>query len=1065
MNEKLVSIVIPFFNRIPWLMEAIISVKNQTYSNWELILVNDGSTDDISEICSLVEKDPKIHLIQQKNSGVAVARNTGIAVAKGYYIALLDSDDMWDPHKLEKQIFYMEENEYLVSHTCYMLFNDKGESTEVNTGTLEGDILKKLIVSCPLNTSSAVVAKSLVDLLNPPFQIGYHYGEDACFWISLAAHAKIGVIREPLTLTRKTDTRSADDFSKVRIALVNILGFVLHDPFLSKYDKEINTLSKNISNITTAIELRQEHQNHMENALKKLDTKRKSVEKEFTEKNFFPKVSIIIPVYNGTNYMRNAIESAILQTYGNIEVIVINDGSTDEGGTESIAQTYSRYIRYFSKPNGGVATALNLGIEKMEGEYFSWLSHDDMYTPEKIEEEVRALSCLKDHTTIVAEGYQVVDPSGNYLYTVNIHSLYTQDQLANSMFLLMRGGINGCALLIHKNHFDRIGLFNPQLPTTQDYDLWFRMFRGEPILFLKSSNVLSRSHEEQGSKTLVNDHIGECDRLWIGMMNSLTLNEKVEMSGSEYLFYHDLYEFLRTSSGYTGAISHARKQMLIAVMSEYEQTKKDNCLKIVAALCGVTLQFFKTNILPLCEMKRTKPQIVFQLTYRDPKGGLNRMVVENANMFSKKYDVVIYTCGQPYKNGYPSCAEVKELAINHSPGQIEEHLNVLLLLQTDIYIYSYCCCKETLPLLEQVKQLGIKTIAWSHEDYFLPYWRESLRDSIAPRKEFLPKADAVVWLNTSSQALYGMRYTNGICIPNPSRNRTSLTIPSIRGNILVAAGRFDDSRKGLGDLLQIFSYIHKRRPDAELYIVGLVDLQLPVSCMSEITCREFIAKEGLTDQYLHLIDWTEDIDRYYQLGALHIMPSLYEGFGLVVLEAAANGTPTIAYSGSGMQDIIISNQDGVVTECGDWKKMAEATLDLLDHPDKLESMQKKLPDLLERYSPHTIYEKWERLFTSLLSNDSGALETYFKSEQTELTAGMAKKTLEELDKLGIIADRQIEIREKIVIQENTNILEEPGWKECYMNVLNSKSWKLTAPLRFIMGLFKNDNTLSDRKQG
>lgn len=239
MNEKLVSIVIPFFNRIPWLMEAIISVKNQTYSNWELILVNDGSTDDISEICSLVEKDPKIHLIQQKNSGVAVARNTGIAVAKGYYIALLDSDDMWDPHKLEKQIFYMEENEYLVSHTCYMLFNDKGESTEVNTGTLEGDILKKLIVSYPLNTSSAVVAKSLVDLLNPPFQIGYHYGEDACFWISLAAHAKIGVIREPLTLTRKTDTRSADDFSKVRIALVNILGFVLHDPFLSKYDKEI----------------------------------------------------------------------------------------------------------------------------------------------------------------------------------------------------------------------------------------------------------------------------------------------------------------------------------------------------------------------------------------------------------------------------------------------------------------------------------------------------------------------------------------------------------------------------------------------------------------------------------------------------------------------------------------------------------------------------------------------------------------------------------------------------------------------------------------------------------
>ena len=75
-----------------------------------------------------------------------------------------------------------------------------------------------------------------------------------------------------------------------------------------------------------------------------------------------PKVSVIIPVYNGSNYMREAIDSALAQTYKNIEIIVVNDGSTDN--TEEIALSYGDKIKYYSKENGGVATALNFAIEK-----------------------------------------------------------------------------------------------------------------------------------------------------------------------------------------------------------------------------------------------------------------------------------------------------------------------------------------------------------------------------------------------------------------------------------------------------------------------------------------------------------------------------------------------------------------------------------------------------------------------------------------------------------------------------------------------------------------------------
>ncbi len=78
------------------------------------------------------------------------------------------------------------------------------------------------------------------------------------------------------------------------------------------------------------------------------------------------KISIIIPVYNGSNYLRHAIDSALRQDYPNFEVIVVNDGSNDNDETEKITLSYGDKIRYFKKENGGVATALNYGIEKSE---------------------------------------------------------------------------------------------------------------------------------------------------------------------------------------------------------------------------------------------------------------------------------------------------------------------------------------------------------------------------------------------------------------------------------------------------------------------------------------------------------------------------------------------------------------------------------------------------------------------------------------------------------------------------------------------------------------------------
>ena len=118
MNE-LVSVIMPSYNTGNYIAESIQSVQSQTYSNWELIIVDDCSTDNTDAVIAQFD-DPRIHFLKnEKNSGAAVSRNRALREAKGRWIAFLDSDDLWHPEKLEKQIAFMEQNGYGFSYTNY----------------------------------------------------------------------------------------------------------------------------------------------------------------------------------------------------------------------------------------------------------------------------------------------------------------------------------------------------------------------------------------------------------------------------------------------------------------------------------------------------------------------------------------------------------------------------------------------------------------------------------------------------------------------------------------------------------------------------------------------------------------------------------------------------------------------------------------------------------------------------------------------------------------------------------------------------------------------------------
>lgn len=222
-----------------------------------------------------------------------------------------------------------------------------------------------------------------------------------------------------------------------------------------------------------------------------------------------PLVSIVIPVYNGANYLREAIESALAQTYNNIEIIVINDGSIDE--TESIALSFGTTIRYFKKNNGGVASALNLGISEMRGEYFSWLSHDDLYKPEKIEKQITFLFSQENKRSLIFSGFDTIDKNSTFIktHTINEYQQY------NKFEMILYTRVHGCTLLIPKIAFDEAGYFDEALETVQDNHMWLRIAKsGYEFIYLNEALIFNRIHNEQGSVTLKEIQISEVSQFY-----------------------------------------------------------------------------------------------------------------------------------------------------------------------------------------------------------------------------------------------------------------------------------------------------------------------------------------------------------------------------------------------------------------------------------------------------------------------------------------------------------------------------------------------------------------------
>ncbi|NRD76720.1 glycosyltransferase [Bacillus sp. BRMEA1] len=206
------------------------------------------------------------------------------------------------------------------------------------------------------------------------------------------------------------------------------------------------------------------------------------------------KVSIVIPVYN-CPFVGHAIESALNQTYPNIEIIVVNDGSSEEF-TEKIRPYIPKIHRYIEKANGGTASALNAGIQHATGDYFCWLSSDDRYDPQKVQKQHQFMSeCQAD---VSYSDYVYIDANNSILSgSLGIsfpNRLQFLEQMKKGCF------INGCTVMMKMSVFSEAGLFDESLPYTHDYDLWLRVLKYRHFYYLNEPLVLYRVHDGMGTK-------------------------------------------------------------------------------------------------------------------------------------------------------------------------------------------------------------------------------------------------------------------------------------------------------------------------------------------------------------------------------------------------------------------------------------------------------------------------------------------------------------------------------------------------------------------------------------
>ena len=423
MKTETISIIIPVYNVENYLRSCLDSVLSQTYKDFEVLMVNDGSTDSSGVICQeFAERDRRFHYFEKENGGLSDARNYGIERAQGEYLTFIDSDDFLFEDYLENlyHASRLSDSDITIGGYCrfgdsnFYFYNDRFKSDSlVSVKDFQAIQYLDSMLDVTFLTFSTAWGKLFKRELFSELRFPYgKYAEDQfLIWKLYMKAEKIYVFNgasyvyrmNPLGLSniftlkhldyidaleeRIKDTKDMEgieiqhSFNMYRYVLQRILGQLEEHDYIDEAQE-----------VREKLELAEQGQYpFLSNEVK-----------EFEVENGGELISIIVPIYNVEKYLRMCLDSIEQQTYSNIEVLLINDGSPDASG--EICQEYvardSRF-HYFEKENGGLSDARNYGIERSNGKYITFVDSDDWLELTYVEDLYQA-AIRNDADTVVS---------------------------------------------------------------------------------------------------------------------------------------------------------------------------------------------------------------------------------------------------------------------------------------------------------------------------------------------------------------------------------------------------------------------------------------------------------------------------------------------------------------------------------------------------------------------------------------------------------------------------------------------------------------------------------------
>ena len=483
MRETQVSIIIPVYNVENYLRSCLDSVLSQTYKDFEVLMVNDGSTDGSGAICQdFVERDSRFHYFEKENGGLSDARNYGLDRAKGHYITFLDSDDFLFEDYLEN-LYYasrLSDSDITIGGYCrfgdsnFYFYNDhfKSDSLVAFKDFQAIQYLDSMLDVTFLTFSTAwgkLFKRELFSELRFPY--GKYAEDQFLIWKLYMKADKIYVFNGASYVYRMNPSGLSNIFTLKHLDYIDAIeeriketkdieGIEIQHSF-NMYRYVLQRILGQLEEhdyIDEAKEVRKKLELAEQGQYSFLSDEVKEIEVE----NGGELISIIVPIYNVENYLRMCLDSIEHQTYSNIEVLLINDGSPDSSG--EICQEYvardSRF-RYFEKANGGLSDARNYGIERSNGKYLTFVDSDDWLSLTYVEDLYQA--AIRNDSDTVISHYTIYNESDRNYY-VHIwddyyEKNYTSEELIMELPKLELNGyiyITSWGILFKKELFNNV---------------------------------------------------------------------------------------------------------------------------------------------------------------------------------------------------------------------------------------------------------------------------------------------------------------------------------------------------------------------------------------------------------------------------------------------------------------------------------------------------------------------------------------------------------------------------------------------------------------------------------